>query len=66
MHGYDNADKDMHGIFYAAGPAFQKGYRQPTFENVDVYELMAFLLGLEPALTDGSMDQLKGMLKIAP
>jgi len=24
-HGYDNYHRDMHGIFYAMGPAFKQG-----------------------------------------
>jgi len=62
-HGYDPADKDMHGIFFATGPAFKKGYVAPTFENVDIYTLIAHILGLKPAPTDGRFEDVKGMLK---
>jgi Type I phosphodiesterase / nucleotide pyrophosphatase. len=30
-HGYDNENKDMHGIFYAIGPAFKNGYTKDIF-----------------------------------
>ncbi len=62
-HGYDNAWKAMHAVFYAAGPAFKKGYRQPVFENVNIYPLIAHILNIKPAKTDGDLDIVKGMLK---
>jgi hypothetical protein len=52
----------MDGIFYAAGPAFKSGYQLPRFRNVDIYPLMADILGLKPAITDGSMEQVEDML----
>ena len=54
MHGYDPDNRDMHGIFYAAGPSFKKGFVQPTFENVNIYELLAKVLQVKPAKTDGA------------
>ena len=54
-HGYDNDFKDMHAIFYAAGPAFKKDFIQPTFENVNIYPLVAEILDLNPAKTDGEL-----------
>ncbi len=46
-HGFDpTLVKDMHAIFYAWGPAFKKGITVPTFENVNVYPMIAGLLGL--------------------
>lgn len=62
-HGYDNDLKDMHAIFYAAGPAFKKGYPQPTFQNIDIYPLIAKILNLEPAEVDGSLENVKLMLR---
>jgi len=35
-HGYDNQNTDMHGIFYAIGPSFKKGYLQESFENINL------------------------------
>jgi len=61
-HGYDNDFKDMHAIFYAAGPAFKKGFAHPTFENVNIYPLIAEILDLVPANTDGKLGNVKGML----
>lgn len=60
-HGYDNTFTDMHTIFFADGPAFKDGYNQPAFPNVDVYGIIAHILELEPAQTDGDMERIKGM-----
>lgn len=62
-HGYDITDTDVHAIFYAAGPAFKKGYLQPSFRNVDIYPLLAHLLGIIPAKSDGDLGEITGMLK---
>jgi len=55
-HGYDNAFTDMHTIFMAEGPAFKEGYLAPSFENVEVYGIIAHILGLDPAATDGNLE----------
>ncbi|HDP76407.1 MAG TPA: alkaline phosphatase family protein [Bacteroidales bacterium] len=62
-HGYDNLIPDMQGIFYARGPAFKIGYVHPSFYNVNVYSFIANILNLKPAKTDGSLDEVAGMLK---
>ena len=53
VHGYDVANPVMHAGFIAAGPAFPEGARPATFDNVNVYLLIACILGLEPAETAG-------------
>jgi alkaline phosphatase D len=53
----------MHGIFYASGPSFKEGFVQPSFENVNIYELLAHLLKIRPAKTDGDLANVKGMLR---
>ena len=62
-HGYDTRNTDMHAIFYAAGPAFKVNYIQPSFQNTNIYSLLAYLLGIKPAETDGSLQQVINMLK---
>lgn len=62
-HGYDNDFKDMHAIFYAAGPAFVSGLAHPTFENVDIYPLISNLLHIVPEETDGNIEHVQSMLK---
>ncbi len=54
-HGYDNAFTDMHTIFQADGPAFRNGYTTDAFANVEIYGIIAHILGLDPAPTDGSL-----------
>ena len=61
-HGYDNADPAMAALFVAHGPAFRAGARLPAFPNVDVYDLIAHLLGVRPAANDGSLDPFSGAL----
>ena len=62
-HGYDIRDTDIHAIFYATGPAFKKNFVQPSFPNVDLYPLLAYMLGIKPKATDGDLNQVIMMLK---
>lgn len=61
-HGFDNQEKEMHGIFIANGPGFKSGYKMRSFQNIHLYVLMAHLLNIEPAQTDGNMDSVSVML----
>ncbi|WP_025761897.1 alkaline phosphatase family protein [Dyadobacter tibetensis] len=64
VHGYDPNFKDMHGIFYAQGPAFKQGYISPSVKNIHLYPLMCRILGLSiPKPIDGNLNELKDMLK---
>ena len=47
-HGWDNKEPQMLALFIANGPAFERGKRIPTFDNVDVYALLRDVLGLPP------------------
>ncbi len=49
MHGWDPTLPEMHGIFLAAGPGITAGTVLPAVNAVDVYPLLAHLLGLTPA-----------------
>jgi hypothetical protein len=53
----------MHTIFFAAGPSFKQGYVHPVFRNVDVYPLLARLLNIQPAPTDGQISEVETMLR---
>jgi predicted AlkP superfamily pyrophosphatase or phosphodiesterase len=53
-HGYANALASMRAIFIAHGSAFKKGVVIEPFENVQVYNVMARILGLKPAPNDGN------------
>jgi predicted AlkP superfamily pyrophosphatase or phosphodiesterase len=61
-HGYDNRDKSMRATFIAAGPGLAKHAVLPPFPNVDVYSLLAYLLNVSPAETDGTLDVFKPVL----
>lgn len=52
-HGYDNFTPEMEAIFYAAGPSFKKNAEVPIMANVNLYLIIARLLGLQPAPNDG-------------
>lgn len=62
-HGYDNDNKDMHAIFYGIGPAFKSNHIHPGFNNIDLYSLIANILTLQPAETDGDLNNVIEMLK---
>ncbi|HEY0701249.1 MAG TPA: ectonucleotide pyrophosphatase/phosphodiesterase, partial [Candidatus Acidoferrales bacterium] len=68
MHGYDPARMaSMKAIFFAAGPDIRAGVTVAPFENVDVYPLVARILGLNIAALktgaiDGSIGPLEGVL----
>lgn len=65
-HGYDPQIKSMHGIFIASGPAFRRGHSVPSFQNIHLYELMCHILKLKPAKNDGSLEKVKGVLRVEP
>jgi predicted AlkP superfamily pyrophosphatase or phosphodiesterase len=63
-HGYDPGIPDMGATFYAWGPAFRQGVTLPAFDNVNVYPLIAKILGLRVTRpVDGSEKVLAGTLK---
>jgi predicted AlkP superfamily pyrophosphatase or phosphodiesterase len=57
-HGYDNSLPDMGATFYAWGPAIRPGMTIPAFENVNVYPLIAKILGL------GIREKIDGNIKV--
>ncbi|MET0371341.1 MAG: ectonucleotide pyrophosphatase/phosphodiesterase [Sphingobium sp.] len=63
-HGWDDAAPEMQALFIANGPAFDPTFRPPTgFANVDVYPLLARLLGVAPVIGDGDPAILRGLIK---
>lgn len=62
-HGYDNSLSSMYGIFIASGPAFKQNLVVEPFENIHVYNLIAEILSLEPAINDGNLSSVRIMLK---
>ena len=67
-HGFDNKEVDMRASFMAWGPAFKKGILIDGFENVNVYPLIANILGLklDEQTIDGKLNLLKPILQPAP
>ena len=62
-HGYDAREMpSMKGIFYAEGPDIRAGTTLMPFENVNVYPLLAHILGLEYGPIDGSLSVLANAL----
>ncbi len=62
-HGYDPGLASMRAIFVARGPAFKRGATIAPFDNVDVYPLLARLIGIEPARNDGDIAPLLPALR---
>lgn len=64
-HGFAPAYRDLHGIFYAWGPAFRPGVTIGSFENIHVYPAMCEILGLPvPSEVEGSLEVLKEVMKL--
>ena len=54
----------MHPFFLAMGPAFKSSFIKETINSVDVYPLMCKILGLKAAPNDGSLENVKSLLKV--
>ena len=65
-HGYAPEAGSMRSLFIAHGPAFVPGTTLPAFDNVDVYPLLARLIGIQPAANDGDIDSLAPALRARP
>jgi alkaline phosphatase D len=55
-HGFSPHERDMHSSFIATGPAFRSGVVVEPFEIVQLYNIMARTLGIEPAANDGAIE----------
>jgi predicted AlkP superfamily pyrophosphatase or phosphodiesterase len=62
-HGYDPASREMDALFIGFGPAFKAGTSLPAFDNVDVYPLLARLIGVAPRPGDGTIASTVAALK---
>jgi predicted AlkP superfamily pyrophosphatase or phosphodiesterase len=62
-HGYDNFAPEMRATFIASGPAFRRAVKLKAFDNVDVYPLLARLVGVKPQPNDGSLSDLASALQ---
>lgn len=67
VHGYDSQlVPSMRALFIAVGPDIRPGTKLEPFENVNVYPLLANILGLNPPKVDGSLNVLSHILKNNP
>ena len=67
VHGYDpRAMKSMRALFLAVGPDIRPGSKLEPFENVNLYPLVAKILGLDAPQVDGSLNVLSNILKNNP
>lgn len=63
-HGFSPQYREMHGIFYANGPAIREGFKIERFENIHIYPMICQILGLPiPKDIDGKVEVLEPILK---
>ncbi|MEO8012010.1 MAG: ectonucleotide pyrophosphatase/phosphodiesterase [Dokdonella sp.] len=62
-HGYDIDHPEMRSLFVGSGPAFRTGVVLPPFDNVDVYPLLAKLLGVRAQPNDGDIASTRAALR---
>lgn len=63
-HGFDNSLPEMQATFYAWGPAFKEQYEIGNFANINIYPMIAHILGLKiEDKIDGDFNVLKEILK---
>ena len=62
-HGYDNRVNSMYPIFYGFGPVFCRNKLAEPFRTVDIYRLMSHILRLNERKTNGSFENVKGILQ---
>jgi alkaline phosphatase D len=66
QHGYDpRLMPSMKALFVATGPDIRAGVNVPPFENVNVYPLIARILGLPIGKIDGDAKPLEAILKVS-
>jgi predicted AlkP superfamily pyrophosphatase or phosphodiesterase len=66
-HGFDpRAMKSMRAFFLAVGPDIRPGSKLEPFENINVYPLVAKILGLNAPKVDGNLNVLSKILKDQP
>jgi predicted AlkP superfamily pyrophosphatase or phosphodiesterase len=63
-HGYDNDGPKMRALFVAHGPSFKQHLTVPVFDNINVYLLLAKLMGLQPLHNEGNPAVSTGMLRM--
>lgn len=62
-HGFDPALPEMAALFVANGPAFRQGVTVSAFDNVDLYPMLARVLGIRAEVSDGNAATLAAALR---
>jgi predicted AlkP superfamily pyrophosphatase or phosphodiesterase len=69
QHGFDNLFPNMRPIFFAVGPDIVNRNGAPIdlpIRSVDVYPMIAHLLSIRPALTNGTLAFARQLLRNPP
>lgn len=61
-HGYDNHLSSMKPIFFARGPKTKRNVTVTPFNSVDIYALVAELLGIPPGPHNGTLENVKDFI----
>lgn len=64
-HGYNNSLDSMHPLFVGRGPDLVTGLVVGPFPNVDLFPLMCVLLRLPVLPSNGSLDRVVSLLRLA-
>ncbi|MGB1375971.1 MAG: ectonucleotide pyrophosphatase/phosphodiesterase [Rhodothermales bacterium] len=62
-HGYDNELESMRALFIGHGPAFKDGVTIEPFLNIELYNVMTSIMGIEPSPNDGTEGALDAILE---
>lgn len=66
-HGWDYLYPEMQAMFVAQGPSFRRdGAVVAPFYNIDLYNLMCWMAGVDPAPNNGTWGALHHLLNVKP
>lgn len=65
-HGYDNDIFSMRTIFIGHGPEFARGQKVPSFENVQIYNVVTSILKIQGAANNGTASFASSILLPSP
>lgn len=66
MHGYDNEDKDMHGIFMGVGPHFKPGSNIEEIHAVDIYQILCKIMNISALPNQGDWQKVAPLWRDPP
>nr|XP_045581985.1 venom phosphodiesterase-like isoform X2 [Procambarus clarkii] len=65
-HGYDHYLQFMNALFLGHGPELRRNTEVEAFHNIELYNLMCVLVGVEPAPNNGTWGALHHLLASPP